>query len=159
MHLRGLSRRISRRAVTRTLPGHLAVPAVEAAPSDFTLFIEPVDTRRPRQMEHSMTTSNPTSPPRTPRRLQRRGYAVGPCGLPAWQRDDSWFNDNRIHRYSVAVIGVLITSFLVSRTNAHEDYIRADRAWFYMVLLSIGCLVSGQGRQPPSRRRLITRGL
>ena len=41
----------------------------------------------------------------------------------------------------VAVIGVLIASFLVSTTDAHEDYFRADRAWFYIVLLSIGYMV------------------
>jgi hypothetical protein len=28
----------------------------------------------------------------------------------------------------VAVIGVLLASFLVSTTDAHEDYFRADRA-------------------------------
>jgi len=42
----------------------------------------------------------------------------------------------------VAVIGVLLASFLVSTTDAHEDYFRADRAWFYIVLLSIGYMVS-----------------
>ena len=44
--------------------------------------------------------------------------------------------------YVVAVIGVLLASFLVSTTDAHEDYFRADRAWFYIVLLSIGYMVS-----------------
>jgi hypothetical protein len=44
--------------------------------------------------------------------------------------------------YVVAVIGVLIASFLVCTTDAHEDYFRADRAWFYLVLLSIGYMVS-----------------
>jgi hypothetical protein len=42
----------------------------------------------------------------------------------------------------VAVIGVLLASVLVSTTDAHEDYLRADRAWFYVVLLSIGYMVS-----------------
>jgi hypothetical protein len=44
--------------------------------------------------------------------------------------------------YVLAVIGVLIASFLVSTSDAHEDYFRADRAWFYVVLLSIGYMVS-----------------
>ena len=44
--------------------------------------------------------------------------------------------------FVLAVIGVLIASFLVSTTDAHEDYFRADRAWFYVVLLSIGYMVS-----------------
>ena len=42
----------------------------------------------------------------------------------------------------MAVVGVLIASFLVSTTDAHEDYFRADRAWFFVVLLSIGYMVS-----------------
>jgi hypothetical protein len=42
----------------------------------------------------------------------------------------------------VAVIGVLMASWLVGTTDAHEDYFRADRAWFFVVLLSIGYLVS-----------------
>ena len=42
----------------------------------------------------------------------------------------------------MAVIGVLLASFVVSTTDAHEDYFRADRAWFYVVLLSIGYMVS-----------------
>ena len=44
--------------------------------------------------------------------------------------------------YVVAVVRVLLASFLVSTTDAHEDYLPADRAWFYIVLLSIGYLVS-----------------
>ena len=32
--------------------------------------------------------------------------------------------------------------FLVSTTDAHEVYFRADRAWFYIVLLSVGYMVS-----------------
>ena len=44
--------------------------------------------------------------------------------------------------YVVAVVGVLIASFLVDTTDAHEDYFRADRAWFYIVLLTIGYMVS-----------------
>jgi hypothetical protein len=44
--------------------------------------------------------------------------------------------------YVVAVVGVLVASFLVSTTDAHEDYFRADRAWFFVVLLSIGYMVS-----------------
>jgi hypothetical protein len=46
--------------------------------------------------------------------------------------------------YVVAIIGVLVASFLVSTTEAHEDYLRADRTWFYIVLLSVGYMV-GRG--------------
>jgi hypothetical protein len=44
--------------------------------------------------------------------------------------------------YVVAVIGVLIASFLVNTTDAREDYFRADRAWLYVVILSVGYTVS-----------------
>jgi hypothetical protein len=40
------------------------------------------------------------------------------------------------------VIGVLIASSLVSTTDAHKDYFRADRAWLYVVILSVGYMVS-----------------
>ena len=52
------------------------------------------------------------------------------------------FKTTEFIAYVVAVIGVLMASFLVSTTDAHEDYFRADRAWFYIVLLSIGYMVS-----------------
>jgi hypothetical protein len=37
---------------------------------------------------------------------------------------------------------VLVASAAVSTTHAHVDYFRADKAWFYIVLLTIGYLVS-----------------
>jgi hypothetical protein len=44
--------------------------------------------------------------------------------------------------YLVAVVGVLLASQLVGTEDNHADYFRADRAWFYIVLLTIGYLVS-----------------
>ncbi|AWK75386.1 hypothetical protein CBI38_06670 [Rhodococcus oxybenzonivorans] len=44
--------------------------------------------------------------------------------------------------YIAAVIGVLLASYLVQTTDAHEDYFRADRAWFYVVILTIAYIVS-----------------
>ena len=52
------------------------------------------------------------------------------------------FKTTEFIAYVVAVVGVLIASFLVSTTDAQEDYFRADRAWFFVVLLSIGYMVS-----------------
>jgi hypothetical protein len=52
------------------------------------------------------------------------------------------FKTTEFMAYVVAVVGVLIASFLVDTTDAHEDYFRADRAWFYIVLLTIGYMVS-----------------
>jgi hypothetical protein len=52
------------------------------------------------------------------------------------------FKTTEFIAYVVAVVGVLIASLLVGTTDAHEDYFRADRAWFFVVLLTIGHMVS-----------------
>ena len=44
--------------------------------------------------------------------------------------------------YVAAVAGVLTASYVVKATRDHGDYFRADRAWFYVVLLTIGYLAS-----------------
>jgi hypothetical protein len=44
--------------------------------------------------------------------------------------------------YLAAVAAVLIASQLVGTGNGHIDYFRADKAWFYVVLLTIGYLIS-----------------
>jgi hypothetical protein len=44
--------------------------------------------------------------------------------------------------YIASVIGVLIASAVVGTTHAHIDYFRADKAWFFIVLLTIGYVVS-----------------
>lgn len=52
------------------------------------------------------------------------------------------FKTTEFVAYLVAVVGVLIASYLVQTTDEHEDYFRADRAWFLIVLLSIVYIVS-----------------
>jgi hypothetical protein len=44
--------------------------------------------------------------------------------------------------YIAAVAGVIVMSYLVKTTNAHSDYFRADKAMFYIVILTVGYLVS-----------------
>jgi hypothetical protein len=44
--------------------------------------------------------------------------------------------------YLVAVAGVLIASFLVGDTDGRGDVFLADKAWFYITLLTIGYLIS-----------------
>ena len=44
--------------------------------------------------------------------------------------------------YIAAVLGVLLASNLVGTEDNHADYFRADRAWFYIVLLTIGYMIS-----------------
>jgi len=54
----------------------------------------------------------------------------------------SSFKTTELVAYVLAVLGVLLASQLVGTGDGHEDYFRADRAWFYVVLLTIGYLVS-----------------
>ena len=44
--------------------------------------------------------------------------------------------------YLAAVAGVLIASYAVGTNANHNDYFRADKAWFFIVLLTIGYLGS-----------------
>ena len=44
--------------------------------------------------------------------------------------------------YLVAVAGVLIASFLVGDADGRGDVFLADKAWFYVTLLTIGYLIS-----------------
>jgi hypothetical protein len=52
------------------------------------------------------------------------------------------FKTTELMMYIAAVVGVLIASAVVGTTHAHVDYFRADKAWFYIVLLTIGYMIS-----------------
>jgi hypothetical protein len=57
------------------------------------------------------------------------------------------FKTTEFIAYVAIVLGVLITSLVVDGNGngdngAAGDYFRADRAWFYIVLLTIGYMVS-----------------
>jgi F0F1-type ATP synthase assembly protein I len=52
------------------------------------------------------------------------------------------FKTTEFIMYIAAVAGVLIASAVVGTTHAHLDYFRADKAWFYIVLLTLGYMVS-----------------
>jgi F0F1-type ATP synthase assembly protein I len=52
------------------------------------------------------------------------------------------FKTTELMVYIAAVVGVLIASAAVGTMHAHVDYFRADKAWFYIVLLTIGYVVS-----------------
>ena len=91
-----------------------------------------------------MTTDNPTAAHRPAAPTAHSTVDAQPARVPAQRRNETKaaFKTTEFIVYVVAVIGVLLASFLVSTTDAHEDYFRADRAWFYIVLLSIGYMVS-----------------
>jgi hypothetical protein len=52
------------------------------------------------------------------------------------------FKTTELIVYILAVAGVLIASYLVKTHNGHADTFRADKAWFYIVLLTIGYMGS-----------------
>ncbi|MFD0688022.1 hypothetical protein [Actinomadura fibrosa] len=54
----------------------------------------------------------------------------------------AFFKTTEFFAYVVAVIGVLIASQVIGTEDGHNDYFRGDKAWFYIVLLTIGYLVS-----------------
>lgn len=90
-----------------------------------------------------MSTNNPTSTHHS----APTAYSAAesrPNAVPARRSDETKvaFKTTEFIVYVVAVIGVLVASLLVNTTDAHEDYFRADRAWFYVVLLTIGYMVS-----------------
>ncbi|QEN15494.1 hypothetical protein ACRDU6_24910 [Mycolicibacterium sp. ELW1] len=89
-----------------------------------------------------MTTENPTAARRPATAPYNDG--VGHVAAPVKRGDETKaaFKTTEFIAYVVAVIGVLIASLVVGTTDAHEDYFRADRAWFLVVLLSIGYMVS-----------------
>ena len=95
-----------------------------------------------------MTTSNPVTNDPTSARRPNAAVAYTADGTqPArvagrGSETKAFFKTTEFVAYVVAVVGVLIASFVVSTTDAHEDYFRADRAWFYVVLLTIGYMVS-----------------
>jgi hypothetical protein len=52
------------------------------------------------------------------------------------------FKTTELMAYLAAVVGVLVASAAVGTTHAHVDYFRADRARFYIELLTSGYVVS-----------------
>jgi hypothetical protein len=52
------------------------------------------------------------------------------------------FKTTEFFAYLGAVVGVLIASQLVGTEDGHDDYFRADRAWFFIVLLTVGYMVA-----------------
>ncbi|WP_244291122.1 hypothetical protein [Streptomyces subrutilus] len=44
--------------------------------------------------------------------------------------------------YIAAVVAVLIASMVVGTEEGHRDYFRADTAWLYIVILTVGYMIS-----------------
>ncbi|MEU0945661.1 hypothetical protein ABZ379_23235 [Streptomyces canus] len=44
--------------------------------------------------------------------------------------------------YLASVVAVLIASMVVGDDDGHADYFRADKAWLYIVILTVGYMIS-----------------
>ena len=91
-----------------------------------------------------MTTNNPTAAhrPDAPTAYNAVDAERAPVQARRSNETKAAFKTTEFIVYVVAGVGVLIASFLVGTTDAHEDYFRADTAWLYVVILSIGYMVS-----------------
>lgn len=55
--------------------------------------------------------------------------------------------------FVAATIAVLLASYFVKATDGHGDYFQADKAWLYVVILSVGYMVSRGLAKSGSRHR------
>jgi hypothetical protein len=90
----------------------------------------PTDARRP-----GAQTASPTA-------YSAEGTDASRVHPRAANETKASFKTSEFAVFVVAVIGVLLASYLVKATDGRADYFLADRAWFYVVLLSIGYMVS-----------------
>ncbi|MER8226540.1 hypothetical protein ABTZ58_39930 [Streptomyces sp. NPDC094143] len=52
------------------------------------------------------------------------------------------FKTTEFFAYIAAVVAVLIASMVVGDDDGHADYFRADKAWLYIVILTVGYMIS-----------------
>ncbi len=61
---------------------------------------------------------------------------------PAGNETKGSFKTTEFWVYLAAAAAVLIASYLVGTTATHADYFRADKAWWFITVLTIGYLGS-----------------
>ncbi|HEX5597800.1 MAG TPA: hypothetical protein VFX61_17575 [Micromonosporaceae bacterium] len=95
--------------------------------------------------------AQPMMTPDTTREMQARGIQpVEP--LEAGETKGA-LKTTEFYIYLAAVAGVLIASQLVDTTAGRGDYFRADQAWWFISLLTIGYLISRGLAKAGSRYR------
>ncbi|MGW0424715.1 hypothetical protein [Streptomyces sp. NPDC003015] len=52
------------------------------------------------------------------------------------------FKTTEFFAYIAAVVAVLVASMVVGDDEGHADYFRADKAWLYIVILTVGYMIS-----------------
>jgi len=80
-------------------------------------------------------------------------HRSAPLRAPAQHRDQGRVQDDRVRRPRDRVAGILLASFLVKtgQDGQRPDYLRADKAWWYITLLTIGYLVARELAKSRSR--------
>ena len=69
------------------------------------------------------------------------GARTGATGQPSTETKPA-FRTTEFVVYLVAVVGVLAASALVGDSDGRGDVFLADKAWFYVTLLTVGYMVS-----------------
>jgi hypothetical protein len=92
-----------------------------------------------------MTTSN-TATTRRADAPNTRGLAADaqPARVPPRRGGEAkaFYKTTEFMVFIVATIAVLLASYFVKATDGHGDYFQADKAWLYVVVLSVGYMVS-----------------
>jgi hypothetical protein len=71
----------------------------------------------------------------------QNGAALG-APVRRFSETKAAFRTTEFAAYLVAVVGVLLASYLVGDADGRGDVFLADKAWFYVTLLTIGYMVS-----------------
>jgi hypothetical protein len=103
-----------------------------------------------------MTTSNPATARRADA-SNTRSLAVDaqPARVTGRRGGETkaFFRTTEFIVFIVATIAVLLASYFVGATDGHGDYFQADKAWLYVVILSVGYMVSRGLAKSGSRHR------
>jgi hypothetical protein len=86
--------------------------------------------------------AQPAQPAQPARAIGRRGAETKP-----------FYRTTEFVVFVVATVAVLLASYLVKAADGHGDYFGADKAWLYVVILSVGYMVSRGLAKSGSRHR------
>jgi hypothetical protein len=92
-----------------------------------------------------MTTTNSPAVTRNAEAPNTHGATEVPRTRVTNRRSDEtkpFYKTTEFVVFVVATIGVLFASYLVQATDGRGDYFLADKAWLYVVILSVGYMVS-----------------
>ncbi|MFD3809293.1 hypothetical protein ACFWTC_38535 [Streptomyces sp. NPDC058619] len=87
-----------------------------------------------------MTTANPGGTPAGRRTASAEVSGHGTRRLSTETK--SALKTTEFFIYIASVVAVLIASMLVGTEEGHLDYFRADKAWLYIAILTVGYMIS-----------------